>query len=488
MEATDVLIIAGSVEAGRVLDSALAGRGLVSYVAVGDIDGLRELSLVGARLVVLALPIADSGACEMVGRVRRIDDAAEIVVVGRDGDVASPADARALGVRAVAADPLVEPAVFADVVRAALESRREKSAVRALAGAEVAPPGTGWSSVVGESPAIGRVLRLLQQVCRRTTSGCAPTILLYGETGTGKGFIARCVHYNGPRRGNPLVEVNCAALPATLMESELFGHERGSFTDAKASRGGLFEAADGGTLFLDEIGSVPLDVQAKLLTAIEEKRVRRIGGRSTVTIDVHIIAATHDDLKRKVEAGEFREDLYHRLNVVTLTMPPLRERGADVLLLASSFLTSLCDEYGMPPRRLSDDARAWLLDYRWPGNVRELRNQMERIVLLENDEVVRAEHFLSLQRDEVEDDDSQVTVAPGDQAGFKVTLPPRGVPLALLEREVIRAALARCAGNVSRAARHLSISRQTMIYRMKKHGLASPSSPGLYSFSDDPES
>jgi two-component system response regulator AtoC len=327
---------------------------------------------------------------------------------------------------------------------------------------------TGWEDCVGRSPAIERVIKILRQLCERISGGATPTILLNGETGTGKGLVARRIHENTARRDRPFVEINCAALPATLIEAELFGHERGAFTDAKTSRGGLFEAAGGGTLFLDEIDALPLDLQAKLLTAIEEKRVRRIGGRQPVQVDVQIVAATHEDLGARVRAGLFRADLFYRLNVVSIELPPLRERGDDAVLLAEAFIDSLSREYGMPPRRLSDDAQAWILSHPWPGNVRELRNRIERILLLEGDDVVRAEHF-----------------GPGPLAppavhvhpaadGLRVTLPPGGVSLEELERVVLREALLRCDGNVSRAARFLSISRQTLIYRIKKHRLAVP--------------
>ncbi len=300
-------------------------------------------------------------------------------------------------------------------------------------------------------------------------SGGTPTILLQGETGTGKGFLAKCVHYNGIRRNRPYVEVNCAALPPSLMESELFGHERGAFTDARQARAGLFETADGGTIFLDEIGAVPPDLQAKLLTAIDAKNVRRIGARKDFHVDVQIIAASHEDLRRRTKTGTFREDLFHRLNVVAVTVPPLRERRSDVVLLAEGFLRQFCKEYGMPQRHLDASARAWVQSYAWPGNVRELRNQIERIVILENDEVVREVHFTPTA------DTATVklfkSTPPPGAAKLRISLPPNGVSLAALEAEVIREALLRCDGKVSKTARYLSISRQTLMYRMKKHRL-----------------
>jgi len=214
-----------------------------------------------------------------------------------------------------------------------------------------------------------------------------------------------------------------------------------------------------------------LDLQAKLLTAIDEKRVRRIGARQGVNVDVQIIAATHEDLRRKVREGSFREDLFHRLNVVSVVIPALRDRGSDVLVLAEHFLRASCSEYGIPRRVLSDDAMQWLLKYRWPGNVRELRNQMERIVLLVDDDVVLAEHFTA---GEGESGPKSVRVKATAEAGaLQVSLPPEGVPLADLECAILREALKNSEGNVSRAARYLRISRQTFMYRMKKHGIES---------------
>ncbi len=325
---------------------------------------------------------------------------------------------------------------------------------------------TSWG-LVGGSAVMQRAVGMLQQVCRRTSHGGAPTILLSGETGTGKGFLARRIHENGARHARAFVEINCAALPPTLVEAELFGHERGAFTDAKQQRIGLFEAASGGTLFLDEVGTLPLDLQAKLLTVIEEKRVRPVGSRKSTVVDVQIITATHENLEQAAKQGRFRYDLFHRLNVVAVSVPPLRERDDDALLLARHFIASVCREYGIPERSLSESACDWIRNYSWPGNVRELRNRIERIILLENDNTIRADHF-----GPYEQPTSGTFRISDSPAGLRVVLPADGVPLEELERAVLREALKQCGGNVSRAARFLSISRQTLIYRMKKHGLS----------------
>jgi two-component system, NtrC family, response regulator AtoC len=460
-----VLLIASPGELSTGLAAALTKRGYPPAIA-GSLElGLVWLASGAPRLVVLALPLAEATGRDAIARMKAADGGVQFIVVGVDGELTGAGEAFDLGAQEHLVDPLADTSEFLATIGVVLGSRRGDRHLQYLRAKEA--PATGWQGVIGESPALQRVLGILRQVCSRTSQGATPTILLNGETGTGKGFVARCVHYNGVRRNRPFVEVNCATLPPSLMESELFGHERGSFTDAKAARAGLFETADGGTLFLDEIGAVPVDLQAKLLTAIEEKRVRRIGAQKGARVDVQIIAATHEDLRRRSSEGTFREDLFHRLNVVAVTMPALRDRGADVVMIGEAFLRSLCLEYGMPPRQLADDAKRWLESYAWPGNVRELRNQIERIVLLENDNVVRAEHFGGGTDGAV-----RVTVTQGSgPMRLRVSLPPNGVPLGALEREVIREALARCEGNVSQTARYLSISRQTLIYRMKKYRL-----------------
>ena len=237
------------------------------------------------------------------------------------------------------------------------------------------------------------VLATLRQVCQRTTVGVSPVVLLTGECGTGKDVLARQIHRWSPRAAAPFVTVNAACLPGSLLESELFGHEAGAFTDARGARRGLFEQAHGGTLFLDEIGELPLDLQTKILSAIEDKEIRRVGARAAMRIDVQIIAATHNDLGAMVKHGSFGEDLFHRINVIAVELPPLRERGEDVIEIAEALVAVLAAEYGIAPPRLAADAREAIRRHTWPGNVRELRNGLERIVLLADDDTIRATHF-----------------------------------------------------------------------------------------------
>ncbi|MCC7054691.1 MAG: sigma-54-dependent Fis family transcriptional regulator [Gemmatimonadaceae bacterium] len=302
-----------------------------------------------------------------------------------------------------------------------------------------------YDGILGSSAALRQALALAGRVIPHPNV----TVLLTGETGTGKELFARAIHYNGPRKSQPFVEVNCTAIPDTLLESELFGHEAGAFTDARTAKPGLFELADGGTLFLDEIGHLPLALQGKLLRVLEERTSRRVGGTRSVAFDVRIIAATHVDLQRAVEQGAFREDLWYRLNVMTIELPPLRERLDDVVELAEAFVRRFAREYGIDPApTLSPDALRVLTARPWPGNVREVRNVIERALLVS--------------------DGHRVEIADLSRPGAAPTA-TRGTceldwpsPLGALVRSACADMVQRCAGNKSEAARRLGISRQRL--------------------------
>jgi DNA-binding NtrC family response regulator len=305
-----------------------------------------------------------------------------------------------------------------------------------------------FSRIIGRSPQLRAALDRAARIIPRDRA----TILVTGETGTGKELLAQAIHYNGPRGPAPFVELNCAAVPAGLLETELFGHERGAFTDARTAKPGLFEAADGGTLFLDEIGDLPLPLQGKILKALEEKQVRRVGAVRGREVDVRIVAATHVDLASAVRKGEFREDLYYRLSVIPIHLPPLRERGDDVVLLAEHFLRTLADQYAMEPPGLGPDVRRALLVHTWPGNVRELRNSMERALLLGDGGLDPADLFPSLGGAE----------GPGGGGGGAIPFP---ATLAEIERSAAFAMMERMEGNKSAAAEALGISR-SRLYRL----------------------
>jgi DNA-binding NtrC family response regulator/tetratricopeptide (TPR) repeat protein len=327
------------------------------------------------------------------------------------------------------------------------------------------------AELIGDSPGLVAVRRQVEHLLQRQSeTRRLPPILILGETGTGKGLLARALHDAGPRKAGPFVAVNCAAIPETLLEAELFGYERGAFTDAREAKAGLFQAAHRGTLFLDEIGLLPQNLQPKLLTALEDRAVRRLGGTRPEPIDVWIISATSEDLTAARRRG-FREELYHRLAVVTLRLPPLRERGQDILTLAEHFLTLTCTEYGLAPKTLTEDARAALIAYRWPGNVRELANVMERAGLLVDGPLVKADGLeLAVPR-------TRRASTNGDHERPSSDAPvgiPLGQTIEEIERQHILDALHETQWNISRTAARLGVTRNVLRYRIQKYGLRLP--------------
>jgi two-component system NtrC family response regulator len=306
--------------------------------------------------------------------------------------------------------------------------------------------------IIGESGRMQEVLSLVKRV-----AGSEATVLIRGESGTGKELIAKAIHYASPRASGPLVTVNCAALPESLMESELFGHEKGAFTGAVAARKGRFETADGGTLLLDEIGDLPLHLQVKLLRVLQEREFERVGSSRPISVNVRVLAATHRDLEALVKVGRFRDDLYYRINVVSIALPPLRERREDLPLLIEHFLEKFGRANGKPVKGLTPDARELLLRYDYPGNVRKLENIIERAVVLTRDGVIGLDELPLTLRDPEE--------------------PPKpgSLPAAVeeLERQMIRDALQKAGGVQTRAAELLGISERVLRYKLKKSGLSS---------------
>jgi DNA-binding NtrC family response regulator len=310
-----------------------------------------------------------------------------------------------------------------------------------------------FSSMIGEDPSLKAAL----DIAARVIGGGRATVLITGETGTGKELLARAIHVNGPRAKEPFVPVNCSAIPSNLLESELFGHEKGAFTDARAAKPGLFEVADGGSLFLDEVATLPLELQAKLLRALEAREIRRVGGVRDIAVDVRIIAAANVDLARRVEQGDFRDDLFYRLAVIPIELPPLRSRGRDAVLLARHFLTEIAKSYGMEAPVLGPAAVAAIERHAWPGNVRELRNAIERALLLSGGTAIEPEHLaLSAARRSPR----AAAVQPGAELdlGFPATLDS-------LEKRAAVAMVELCRGNKSDAARRLGITR-SRLYRI----------------------
>jgi two-component system response regulator AtoC len=318
-----------------------------------------------------------------------------------------------------------------------------------------------FDSVIGESAGMKEIIRISKRVVE---TGASP-VLIRGETGTGKELVARAIHYNGARADQPFVEINCTAIPETLLEAELFGHERGAFTDAKRQKKGLFELADGGTLFLDEIGKMSVNLQIKLLKAIEEKCFRRLGGTVDIRVSVNIMAATNTNLEEALREGTFREDLYFRLNMVSIEVPPLRDRGEDVILLARSFIGKFSEEYGKSVEGITDEAEECLLNYAWPGNVRELKNVVERAVLLGTASKVTLDSLPPALRR------GKRVCRSATPEGVVIPIPSAGITLADAEKVLLKSVLEMTGWNKSRAARMLKISRPRLARKIEKYSI-----------------
>jgi transcriptional regulator with PAS, ATPase and Fis domain len=316
--------------------------------------------------------------------------------------------------------------------------------------------------IIGNCPAIDALRAQIRHLAPfdAVNYSAVPTVLLHGETGTGKGLVARVMHDSGPRAHGPFIDVNCAAIPETLLEAELYGFMVGAFTDAKRAKPGLFEAASGGTLFLDEIDALPLALQGKILTVVEEKRVRRLGAVAERSVDVKLIAATQTELSVCVQEGRFRGDLYQRLAVVLLDLPPLRERGEDVLLLARELLRQSAEAYRLHQKRLSTAAEEWLQAYPWPGNVREMSHLLERVMLLSTETIIDPDILERLCLPRLRSGVAKVLVADTRATEDEVAR--------------ITQALRQTEGNVEGAARLLGLSRKAIRYRMRKYGIARP--------------
>ncbi|UCG16181.1 MAG: sigma-54-dependent Fis family transcriptional regulator [Phycisphaerales bacterium] len=416
-------------------------------------------------LLVADIRLPDGNGLDLVREIRKQGRTFPVVVLTAFGSIPNAVSAMRDG-----ADDYIEKPIDLDqlsfIVERNLETQRLRGRIELYE--RIKPePGRG-EKIIGQSPLAIRALELARKAANPgvTIASELPPVLLTGETGTGKDLLARHIHAIGPLRDEPLVHIDCASLPRELIESELFGHERGAFTDAKSTKRGLLEIASGGTVFLNELGDVPLELQSKLLTALERKVIRHVGGTRDLSVNVRIIAATNADLKARVREKRFREDLYYRLNVFMIELPPLRRRGDDVFLLADHFITALAKKYHRPHAQLSVAAREALLTYHWPGNVRELRHVLERAILL-TEKMIHPEH-LGLT--------GVTTAAPG-QAGPSVpgqdpsgSRLPDNMTLPEMESRLIEQVMQKANGNVSKAARMLGISRGALRRRLQASG------------------
>jgi DNA-binding NtrC family response regulator len=437
------------------LQTHLEGEGYSVIAATNGQECLDAVSRHSPSVVLMDLKMPVKDGLTTLRELRASGSEVPVVVLTAHGGVDSAIEATQLGASAYLSKPFDVREVSLAVEKA-LEDDRLKNEVHYLRRRER----QGYGDFIGGAPTLATMFDVL----RRLEAVDAPTVLLLGESGTGKDVLARSIHSRGPRKDRPFVAVDCAALPEQLIESELFGHERGSFTDAKTTKRGLFEIAEGGTVFLDEIGELPIGTQSKLLRALEDRTYKRVGGIRRFPMDVGIVAATNRNLKEEVAAGNFREDLYFRLDVIHLQIPALRDRSQDVPLLVEHFLERFGRQFGKEPLGVDGEAMGLLQRYRWPGNVRELRNMMERLVLLGPDDVVRSDHLPPEVR-------YTRSGRSSSDDGCPFELPEDGVDLESVERGLIRQALDRTAGNQSASARLLGISRYALRYRMEKYEL-----------------
>jgi two-component system response regulator AtoC len=460
-----VMIVEDEAVLAKKVAKFLQQRGFEVSIAGSGRDALEQLPVFLPDAVILDFNLPGGlDGLEILKQVHAFDAGIRVIMVTGHGNVRLAVDAMKSGAYDYLSKPVVlselklllDRAIGQDRTDGQLSYFHDRQAIKG-----------GLEELIGESPSVtqlkGEIARLIE-AAYRIRDGVPPAVLIIGETGSGKELVARALHFGGPRREQPFIELNVATLPAHLVESELFGYERGAFTDARGRKLGLVEAAGGGTLFLDEIGELDLAVQAKLLKLLEDRTVRRLGSVRDHVVDIQVVTATNKPLERMVAESRFREDLYYRLNTITIQVPPLRDRADDILLLADHFLKQFAHKYNRQPIVLAEDAARALLAYPWPGNVRQLRNVMEQAALHGGIEKIAAAQ-LPLPVLAKAEAAEHITGRLQDP----VNTPP--ATLGEIEREVIERTLREVDGNVSKAARRLGITRDRLRYRIDKYGL-----------------
>jgi DNA-binding NtrC family response regulator len=453
---TKVLVMDDEANLRKVLATMLRRSGYEVTVASDGEAGLAEFQKSGADIVVTDLVMPKLGGMEVLRSVNAINPDVPVIIITAHGTVDSAVEAIKLGAFDYITKPFDQSELSAVIAKAA------RTHEVALKGAR--SDGKSRDAIVGDSPAIQEIFKIVEKIADTPS-----TVLITGESGTGKELIATALHEASSRQGKPLIKINCAAIPKELVESELFGYERGAFTGAVTSKPGRFELADTGTLFLDEIGEIPVEMQVKLLRALQESEFERVGGIKTVRVDVRLIAATNRDLKLEVEAGRFRKDLYYRLAVVPISLPPLRERASDIPTLVRFFIEKYNKKLNRRIEGIEDAGLQLLQAYNWPGNIRELENLMERTLLFADGPLIRAKDLPELVRGTPEAAVSgEAAPPPPGEAGLKDIVRQRA---AAVEKDLIAKALEETGGNVTRAAKLLQISRKSLQTKMKEFGL-----------------
>ncbi len=436
--------------------------------------GLQSLQTESVDAVLLDVHLPDMSGLQVLERLKQAGETRSIIMMTADPQLDDVKAALRLGAYDFVSKPInfdelnvtLQNALEAGSLRTEVESLRDEVRRRA-----------GYHDVIGVSRKITELMKFVYKVA----ASAATTILIQGESGTGKDLVAKAIHYRSSRSERPFVAINCSAIPETLMEAELFGHEKGAFTDAKAMKKGLFEVADGGTLFLDEIGELSPLLQAKLLRVLEDQVIRRIGGVRDIQVEVRVIAASNRDLEREVREGRFRQDLYYRLAIISIFLPPLRERKEDIMSLVEFFLGHYNRKFRKSVQGISEETRRLLLNYDWPGNVRELKNALERAMILEEGNLLRPDDLpfsVASGRSNAIVEDNHSAVAPEAAAiPGKRRLPPLFIPeggtsLEDVEHALVELALQQSHGNQIKAAKLLNISRDALRYKMKKFGLS----------------
>lgn len=437
------------------LEQNLKKQGYEVTTAASGEEALKMVREDPPDLMLLDIQLPGMNGIEVLEKVKELETDVLVIMVTALGVLETAVKAMRLGAYDYVNKPfnLDELAI---VIKKALETGELKREVAHLRSEQTKR--YGKNNLVGSSRHMQNVMSMVDKVAKSDAS----TVLIQGESGTGKELIAKAIHYESSRADRPFMAINCAAVPETLLESELMGHEKGAFTDARNQKKGLFELSDGGTIFLDEIGDMELGMQAKLLRVLEERAFRRVGGVKDIQIDVRIVSATNKDLLKAIEEKTFRNDLYYRLQVIPIYLPPLRERKEDILTLVKHFIDYYNHEFGKSVKGVSKMAEKFLVEYAWPGNVRELKNIIERAIILESDETLMLEHLPQ----------EIIAKTSGGGGGNLVNfrLPPEGIDIEDVERELIRQALESSEGNQSKAAKKLTLGIDAFRYRMKKFG------------------